>query len=432
MACDQAPTKVPSGAEWSLCHGNGGDRIGCDTPDSNNEIYATIGMETRARYEGYANNNFDASAEDGFLWVRAMPYADLHAGPLRLFVQPIAGYAFGVEPAEGPIDQTGLDLLQAFAELDIKMEGGSTLALQGGRALVALGSERLVGRRYGPNTPQSFDGLEATFTHKGSKLQVLRIRPVQAGLKNFDDHMSRSKKLDAVYITVGNRSANGLDIYWMKYRDKAAVYGGLTGVELRRTYGLRYYGSQGDVEWNWEAMVQNGHFGNQRIRAKSIATETSVNLPRIQYEPRIRLRANIATGDRNPEDQKLGTFNAMFPKGKYFGELSPIGPRNIYNLNPDLTFNLTENLNIALAFGMFWRTSISDGVYDLPGNELRGTRNGGSRFIGNQFEITIEWQAQPTLSFAASFSMFRPGPFLKQAGAEASITMVGLETSYAF
>lgn len=432
MACDQAPTKVPSGAEWSLCHGNGGDRIESDMPDSNNEIYATIGMETRARYEGYANNNFDASADDGFLWVRAMPYADLHAGPLRLFVQPIAGYAFGVEPAKGPIDQTGLDLLQAFAELDIQIEGGSTIALRGGRALVALGSERLVGRRYGPNIPQSFDGLGATFKHQGSTLQILRIRPVQARLNNFDDLTSRSKQLDAVYVTVGNQSDSGLDMYWMRYRDKAAAYGGLTGIELRRTFGLRFYGSQSDVEWNWEAMVQNGRFENQRIRAWSIATETSVSLSTIRYEPRLRLRANISSGDRNPGDQKLGTFNAMFPKGKYFGELSPIGPRNIYNLNPDLTFNLTENLNIALAFGMFWRTSISDGVYDLPGNELRGTRNGGSRFIGNQFETTIEWQAQPTLSFAASFSMFRPGPFLKQAGAKASITMVGLEASYKF
>ena len=432
MARDIAPTNVQSGGDYSPCHSTVEDRIGCVPIDSDNELYATIGMEMRARHEGYANNNFDASSDDGYIWVRAMPYADLHAGPLRLFVQPIAGYAFGVEPAKGPIDQTGLDLLQAFAELDVQIEGGSTLALRGGRALVALGSERLVGRRYGPNTPQSFDGLGATFTHQGSTLQVLRIRPVQAGLKNFDDRTSRSKQLDAVYVTVGNRSANGLDIYWMRYRDKAAVYGDLEGIESRKTYGLRYYGSQGDVEWNWEAMFQNGHFENQRIRAWSIATETAVSLSTIRYEPRLRLRANISSGDRDPEDQKLGTFNAMFPKGKYFGELSPIGPRNIYNLHPDLTFNLTENLNIVLAFGMFWRTSISDGVYDLPGKELRGARDSGSRFIGKQFEIAMEWQAQPSLSYAASFSMFRPGPFLKQADAETSITMVGLETSYKF
>jgi len=421
-----------SGGDYSPCHSIVEDRIGCLPIDSDNEIDATIGMEMRARHEGYANNNFDASADDGYIWVRAMPYADVHAGPLRLFVQPIAGYAFGVEPVKGPVDQTGLDLLQAFAELDIQIEGGSTLALRGGRALVTLGSERLVGRRYGPNTPQSFDGLGASLMHQGSTLQILRIRPVHAGLENFDDRTSVSKQLDAVYVTVGNQSANGLDIYWMRYRDKAAVYGGLKGIELRRTYGLRYYGSKGDVEWNWEAMVQNGHFDTHRIRAWSIATETSVNLSKIRYEPRFRFRANISSGDRSPEDQKLGTFNAMFPKGKYFGELSPIGPRNIYNLHPDLTFNLTEKLNIVFAFGMFWRTSTNDGVYDLPGNELRGARDNDSRFIGKQFEIAMEWQAQPTLSFAASFSMFRPGPFLKQAGAEASITLVGLEASYSF
>jgi hypothetical protein len=57
------------------------------------------------------------------------------------------------EPAAGATDQSRLDLLQGFAEVDL-----GPLTLRGGRQMVSLGTERLVGTRYGPNTPLAFDG----------------------------------------------------------------------------------------------------------------------------------------------------------------------------------------------------------------------------------------------------------------------------------
>ena len=42
--------------------------------------------------------------------------------------------------------------------------------------------------------------------------------------------------------------------------------------------------------------------------------------------PRAMMRLNVISGDRNAQDRTLGPFNALFPKGKYFGELSPVGP----------------------------------------------------------------------------------------------------------
>jgi len=50
-----------------------------------------------------------------------------------------------------------------------------------------------------------------------------------------------------------------------------------------------------------------------------------------RFEP-----ATVPSGDNNPNDKDLQTFNPLFPKGKYFGELSLLGPYNLINLHPSI------------------------------------------------------------------------------------------------
>ena len=101
----------------------------------------------------------DAGAYAGFA-TGVMVSADLHAGPTRVFVQGIAGYARGVGAGKGPVDETGIDLLQGFGEASLNVRDAHRITLRGGRMLIGLGSERLVGTRYGPNIPQPFDGVQ--------------------------------------------------------------------------------------------------------------------------------------------------------------------------------------------------------------------------------------------------------------------------------
>jgi hypothetical protein len=77
-----------------------------DTDDSD---YIVTGIELRARNENYqANELGNAQAPgDSYLWLRAMPYADLHVGIARAFVQPILAYAVGVSPPPVPWTRRG-------------------------------------------------------------------------------------------------------------------------------------------------------------------------------------------------------------------------------------------------------------------------------------------------------------------------------------
>lgn len=402
--------------------------------DRRGDIHLTLGAEMRARFESFDNRQWgdQPAPDDSYLWLRAMPHADLHAGPARVFVQGIAGYARGVSGGKGPVDETGMDLLQGFADVRLRLGDKGRLTLRGGRALIALGSERLVGTRYGTNIPQPFDGVRATADHGRVRIDVMRLRPVAIGGSDFDDKRSRTRRLDGVYAAITPTSGVGVDAYWLGYENLEASFAGRTDREKRDTFGVRVFGTQGQFGWNWEAMLQRGRFGADKIRSWSLATETSWRFKDAPWSPNLRLRANIASGDRAPGDGRLGTFNPLFPKAKYFGDLSPIGPRNIMNIHPSLQFNPGSDVTVELSAARFWRESRADGVYDIPGQLLRPAGASRARHIGDQVEITAGWQISDILSLSGSLSAFRPGVFIRETGRARTIRMAGVEAMAKF
>lgn len=388
---------------------------------SDGAIWLSTGLEVRARYEHYENSAWsDASkADDGYLWVRVMPHADLHVGRLRGFVQGIAGYAVGLANPASPTDRTGIDLLQGFGELALADE---RVRFRAGRELIALGSERLVGLRYGPNIPQPFDGLHATITMGETQVQFIHLRPVDIGSRDFDDHASDTKRLDGIYVTrrIGQV---GLDAYWLGYRNRGARFDQGSGDEHRDTYGARAFGRGEHLGWNWEVMLQRGRFGAEPISAWSLGTDTSYQIRRLT----VRVRADVISGDGDRSDGRLGSFNPMFPKGKYFGELTPIAPTNIIDLHPGLDFALSDAATIGFSEIAFWRHSLDDGIYAFGGTPVRSGRASRARFVGLQHEVVLNWHPYALVNVLASYSVFEPGDFIRESGSAQPIHMGALE-----
>ena len=394
--------------------------------DETGSAYLTTGAELRLRNEAFRNTLWGAAPDDGYLWARAMPYADLHAGPARAFVQPILAYALGVAPAAGPVDQTRADLLQGFCDVTLPV-GRARVTLRAGRQMLSLGTERLIGTRYGPNVPLAFDGIRAIVRQGGLALTLLRVRPVQPGLASFDDRSSSTRRLAGAYASVP-----GLDFYYLDYRNDRARFADDAGEERRRSFGLRSFGTQRQWHWNVEGIVQHGRFAARRIRAWSIGSELGRAFPEVTFKPDVTMRFNIVSGDTDRRDRTLGTFNALFPKGKYFGELSPVGPYNIVNANPGVALDLGGGVTAGVMAQFYWRYARADGVYDVPGNMIRAAGTAHARFIGKQIEALTAWQASPELALSASLSAFDAGRFLRETGPAQTIVMLGLEANYRF
>jgi len=407
-------------------------------PFGDDGAYLTTGIELRARNEAYRNNLWGGAAapDDGYLWLRAMPYADVHVGRLRGFVQPVAAYAVGVAPAPGPVDQTRTDLLQGFVDVrfgtaDTGATSGLGVTLRAGRQMLSFGSERLIGTRYGPNVPLAFDGLRGIVSLPGARIDLLAVRPVQAGTSSFDDRRSRTRRLYGAYVTVPLGEV-GVDLYYLRFSNTAAAFGGMTAAERRHSIGVRLYGDTASWHWNTEAVTQFGRFGSGRIGAWTVTGEVGRRFADAHFTPDVVLRVNVVSGDKRTGEGRLGTFNALFPKGKYFGELSPVGPTNIISANPRAAFALGGGVSGSVAAMAYWRQSRGDGVYDIPGNLIRAAGQSRARFIGKQVEATLAWQATPELELSSSLSAFEAVGFIRETGSARTIGLLGVEANFRF
>ncbi len=188
--------------------------------------YLTTGLEARSRYEAYENVNWGSSPNDGYVWNRLMPHADLHVGKVRLFAMPILSAISGTDRPKRPADTTGVDMLQAFVEVDLAASGGDSLRLSAGRKLVSLGSGRFIDRRYGTGVPLPFDGFEAILTGKTRRVTAFYLQPVDTRRGEFNDRRSRDKAVWGVYATrwLDAKHLNGFDVYYIGLRDRNAVF----------------------------------------------------------------------------------------------------------------------------------------------------------------------------------------------------------------
>jgi hypothetical protein len=394
--------------------------------------WLSTGIELRLRREAYDDNLWGSAdaPDDAYLWARALPYADLHVGAVRAFVQPIVAYAAGVSPAAGPVDQSRVDLLQGFADV-VLQAGDASLRLRAGRELIGLGSERLVGTRYGPNVPLAFDGGRAMLNLGSTTVNLLLVQPVEAGTRSFDDRSSPTRKLWGAYAT-RTTGFGGFDLYYLGYRNRAARFDQGQGRELRHSLGARSFGKVDAWHWNVEGIYQFGRFADAPIRAWSVATELGHAFAAAPLKPDLTLRFNVVSGDRHAGSRRLQTFNALFPKGKYFGELSPVGPYNIVNAQSGVVLDVGHDVGLGLTTMAYWRQSRGDGIYDIPGHLLRAANGTNARFIGKQAEASLSWQATPELELSGSLSAFAPGGFIRATGPAKTIHMLGLESNFRF
>lgn len=432
------------GEDWSYLR-DPANRTGADWErfkfiplDGAGASFLTLGADLRLRSESYRANLWGGppKPDETYGWSRILPYADLHLGPdLRVFGQFAGAWADRSRFTKGPVDETGLDLLQGFGQWRAAASGDHSLTLQAGRQLVAYGSERLIGLRFGPNVPLAFDGALARAEGGPWRVDGFFLRPVENNLHGFDDRTDGGRRAVGVYATRALAEigpASGLDLYWIGYRRAAARFDAGGGTEERHTFGTRLFGTAGPWTWNHEAILQVGRFGSGDILAWSVATDTRYTFRDLPLLPFIELKANVISGDHDRRDGTLGTFNALFPRGKYFGEIGLLGPYNLINLHPVVGIELGSGWSLSAAGVFYWRESLADGIYGNPGNLLRPAGASRARYIGTQGEVVLGWEATRNISFEASYAVFEPGRFIAETGPSKLVQFVGAEVQMRF
>jgi hypothetical protein len=203
-----------------------------------------------------------------------------------------------------------------------------------------------------------------------------------------------------------------VDLYYMGIDRENARFDQGAARETRHSLGTRLWGGLKAWDYNYELVYQWGSFGNAGIRAWTVASDDGFTLSHVRFRPRLSLKADVTSGDRGRTNPSLQTFNALFPKGAYFGEIALIGPANHMDLQPSVDFRLTKRWTLSPAAGFFWRQSIHDGIYGPAINLLRSAGSSTARFIGSQIAAQAECEISRHFSWTGNYTHFFTGRFL--------------------
>ncbi|OOQ59897.1 hypothetical protein BC343_06375 [Mucilaginibacter pedocola] len=407
------------------------------TPLSHNKAnYISIGGEVRYQYFRFRNQDWgEAPADkDGFILNRFLAHADLHLGShFRTFVQLQSSLADGQAETPSPVDQNPLELHQAFMDYAFSTKPGTQLTFRFGRQELSYGSQRLIAVREAPNNRQAFDAAKLMYGNKRLKLDAFYSYYVPARPGIFDDGVNSGTKLWGTYAVINNIPLlQNIDLYYLGFRKKTAVFDDGKGLETRHSVGARVWKTTAPFQYDIEGLYQFGDLAGSVIRAWTASANVSYIFRQAALQPKLGIKTEAISGDKHPGDGRLNTFNPLFPKGAYFGLAALIGPYNLLDIHPYLELSLSKKLLLSTDYDLFWRMNRNDGLYAVNGRILYPAKDGNAKKIGGQLGTELNYTPNKYLSFRQEFTWFMAADYLKQAGPGKNIFMAGTTATLRF
>lgn len=380
-----------------------------------------LGAEARYRADVFNKPFFGLRGlnDDSYLMQRLQAHADLHLfdDAVRTFVQVENTRAFGKD-LYSPNDESRNEVRQAFVDFNHDVaQGRYTTRI--GRQEMGLGDQAWVTYRDSPNIRLSFDGVRASLNLKdGRKLDAFAFRPLKTGEDSWDDGSNNAVKFYGLYGTLPLTPAWNIDLFAFGLETDDRSLAGEAGDEQRYTFGTRLFGRQQALDWSWNLAGQTGHLGNASIRAWALSSDTGYTFAH-PWQPRLGMRIDAASGDRELGDGKVNTFDPLFPRNGVYGEASLTTLSNLIVVGPTLGFSPWRTLRFEPGVFEVWKQRAEDGVY-MPGMSMLANTRGTGRHVGTIYRANTRWLATPNLTLDVDLKYYDVSSAIKDAGGEDS------------
>ena len=384
--------------------------------------------------------------------------ADLHVGDnFRVYSEFYHGQQTGHD-AGSPIpgnQRAELGLVNGFAEIYDVLDGART-GLRAGRQEIFFGNNLQVRANVSTNLPSPvFDGFRLYRDWGNARLDAFAYNVVIFANGVLEERDNAHTNLWGLYgsydlpkFVLAETEATGtIDLFYFGWRSSpfangagSAIYDDrafLTGARIvaatgggfissqdhRNTLGLRYYGSIGDVDYDWQGAYQLGSYAGLRVDAFAVNTDTGYTFHDLPWKPRIGGHIDMASGGASTASGTMHTYQPMYANTQYFVPNNEFAPTNFYDIAPRIRVSPTGTVNIEYYYSFLWRYSQADAIYTgapWPGgngqNNYAVTVLTPGRSIGRQSDLRVTWTITPHLLALAEFGIFYPGSAIRAAG----------------
>ena len=305
-----------------------------------------VGGEYRLRL--HDEDNLQLNGKDNeYLLQRARLYGDVHYDDwFRLYGELIDSTISGNSqpPRASEVDRA--DFGDLFFEIKLADDGaGGELRTRVGRQELDFGSQRLLGSAEWSNDRNTFDGVKGFWNSKTWNVEAFWTRPVPFALTgNGEDRNFRpadsTQQFMGVFASWHEVKDQTVELYFLRLeRDRSVVRGDLPLVRFdANTFGGRWLERQGDWLWEFEGAYQFGRYSGEQQTGGFTTTGAGHQWTGLPWTPTVWLYYDWASGDADPNNQHIGTFNQLFPQAhRYLGLSDIVGRQNIEDWNFLLT-----------------------------------------------------------------------------------------------
>ncbi len=396
--------------------------------------------EYRARLEdGFSGKLFRADSGDTYLLNRFRLGVTMRPTDwLKFYLQGQDVRAFDKNPPRSSSYYDLFDLRQAYVEVGDTEKG--SLAVKVGRQAFYWGEGRLVAESLWSFTSlRTFDAVRTTFRHNGYRLDAFAASAVQ---------ITRTTSAGFSKPRFGN-NIHGLYGGIEKLVPKATIepyvfwrIGALVAGEDKKpgdlnfkTFGFRWVGKlPAGFDYATEMATQRGKVANSDFNAWA-GHWVLGHTWKAPWKPRFFTEYNYATGDNSPKDNKVQTFDTMYPSTHLkWGETDQVGWRNIHDVRGSFEIAPSKNWTASTNYHAYWLANVHDGLYAANGsvNIPRVAAGTAGRWVGQEADVQGSHKFANGIEINIGVGHIFPGTFIKRAASGHGYTYPYVMMIYTF
>ncbi len=340
-------------------------------------------------------------------------------------------------------ESDSFDLHQAY--LTLGNANAFPLTAKVGRQELSYGDERLVGAYDWNNVGRVFDAAKLRYGNNGVWADAFLSRVVLPNDNNFNV----ANDYDWFYGVYG--SAKNLvpkfivDLYFLgrntSKESPQAIGAGLNSFQRGATqrdiytFGLRFKSLPGSLRgWDYEGELA-GQFGDfafatagPRLEHEAFAAHVAggYTWQEAWGSPRAGLEYNYASGDSDPNDNKHGTFENLFPTNhRFYGYMDFVSWQNIHNLRASASLKPHSQITLTADYHAFWLADTRDYFYQANGAPRLGAAPGSgtgyginpaySNYLGSEVDLVATYSPKPFASAQVGYGHFFVGDYVKSS-----------------
>ena len=381
----------------------------------------TFSGEARLRYFSAENAQLTRTHDLQQAQLRAVVGADLRVNPyLRFYGEFGVGQVDQRSSAATANFQNDLALQQIFVDLRGHL-ASTLLGAMIGRQEFSDGPRQLISLSDGPNLHRSWNGVRLYAHGARARFGAFDLRATRLGRGAFDETVTRAEKLQGLNasftVSPGAGPNTYLEPFWIHSENPAFRVGSRIGRDDRDTVGVRLWGRQGPLRFDWTVARQSGRsIDDRRINAWGLFGVQSLVLSESGWKPKLTSHIDVASGGGAYGAGALREFNPLYASSNYLGESQFLTLSNLVMVAPGITLSPTPRVTLSLEYGYAWRLQAKDAVYAGGMRAYPGAQNVPGHYIGGLTRLSGSWVLSRRLTLFGNLEHLDAGDVLNRAG----------------